>query len=187
MTQLFRPICPVNRFFCGIMLIMEHYILHFDGSCGPQNPGGTAAYGYILSQSGKRLTQNHAVIGSGPAMSNNLAEFHALAAGLYAMLDIQNYLNITKQGSLYTGAHLQVYGDSKLVINIMNKKWKAHADGLYYPAALDAFAAVNKLRRANCRVFFDWIPRERNTAADDLSKAHYVKIALIGKELALAA
>lgn len=145
---------------------MKDYILHFDGSCGPANPGGTAAYGYILTESGQELASNSRVIDTGPKMSNNYAEFHALACGMTALSQIEAYYETIHPGP----AHLQVYGDSKLVINIMNKRWKASPDKLYYPAAEFAFHAMNKLRKLKVKVSFDWVPRTQNQACDTLSK-----------------
>lgn len=140
---------------------MDIYTLHFDGSCGPKNPGGTAAYGFSLRCGDKRLAAEHGVIGSGPAMSNNVAEFTALFKGLEAF-----------HTQSHTPAFLQVRGDSQIVINIMSKKWKAHSDKMYYQAYLETEAITRAIRRTNVHITFDWIPREQNTECDDLSKAH---------------
>lgn len=143
---------------------MSIYKLYFDGSCGPKNPGGIAAYGYVLLRAGEEqpIETGSGVIGTGAGMSNNLAEFYALQAGLRSFI---------KQA--YTGTkYLQVYGDSNLVIQIMNKHWKAKSDKLYFPAYEMADHILREVRRSGVTVTFDWIPREQNTLCDDLSKAH---------------
>jgi ribonuclease HI len=147
---------------------MTIYTLYFDGSCGPVNPGGTAAYGFTLSRNGENLEEGHAVVGCGPKMSNNYAEFAGLAAGLKAV-----------ESQLIPGhgrAVLNVFGDSQIVINIMSKRWRANPDKLYYPAWEEAFEVLRRLRQAGVTVFFDHIPREMNTECDRLSKVHTDKV-----------
>lgn len=141
---------------------MEIYTLHFDGSCGPRNPGGTAAYGFVLATSCGELERGNGVIGSGPQMSNNFAEFVALEKGLNAFC--RNHGTTER-------VHLQVFGDSQLVIKIMNRFWVASHDKLYYPAYMDALHLLSLIRKAGHRVTFDYIPRELNTVCDELSKA----------------
>lgn len=151
---------------------MRIFTLHFDGSCGPKNPGGTAAYGYAISETGKEVPveTGHGIIGSGPAMSNNLAEFTALAEGLLAFSKL-----------LLINPFLQVKGDSKLVINVMNKRWQPKPDKLYYPAYERASHILHLLRIRGVQVTFDHVYREQNQLCDDLSKldtkGDYAKLA----------
>jgi ribonuclease HI len=142
---------------------MKTHTLHFDGSCWV-NPGGTAAFGYVLQGEDLHLDKS-GVIGTGPEMSNNLAEFYALAKGLEAYAE-----NI---GS----GHLQVFGDSEMVIKMMNRvlrtqELKGNPDKLYYPAYEGAVEIMNTLLLRGTKIDFSWIPREENTVCDDLSKAH---------------
>jgi ribonuclease HI len=142
---------------------MANYTLHFDGSCGPKNPGGTAAYGFILTKDGETVESGHGILGTGEGMTNNKAEFYALAMGLHSF-----YNNVPD----LKGSVLHVYGDSKLVINIMNKHWRAKPDKPYYSAYDDALTRLLGLRSAGVTVYFDWVPRSKNQKCDDLSKAH---------------
>lgn len=98
-------------------------------------------------------------------MTNNLAEFCALAFGLEKLTDFMD-----KDG--FTPRLLSVYGDSMLVVNIMNKKWRAKEDKPYSPGYEHAIKVLRKLRKAGVKVTFDWIPREQNQECDDLSNAH---------------
>lgn len=139
---------------------MDHFCLHFDGSCWP-NPGGTAAYGYVLSHNGGTVDSGHGVINTGPGMSNNVSEFCALYKGLQSFL--------TKVPGV---AHLSVLGDSNLVIQVMNKKWRANKDKLYWTAYDSSASLVRRIRNHGSTVTFDWIPRALNTKCDELSKAH---------------
>lgn len=136
---------------------MELWTLKFDGSCWP-NPGGKACYGYILYLHNDVIMDGEGVVGDGPGMSNNVAEFAALTKGLGAVL--RSYVPIK---------NLAVKGDSQLVINIMSGKWKGKS-GLYYNYAQDAKRLVAELRKSGVNITFDWIPREENQDCDDLSK-----------------
>lgn len=138
------------------------YTLHFDGSCWP-NPGGTAAYGYKL-QTPTGTLRDHGVIGTGPNMSNNVSEYFALCKGL------ESFLEINKASYCI----LRIYGDSQLVINQMNKKWKIK-EGLYKEYADKAVGLKITARKRGAIVSFDWIPRDKNEDCDILSKLHLEK------------
>lgn len=149
---------------------MEIYTLHFDGSCWP-NPGGTAALGFVLTDpSGKDIVSSHEVIGQvigqGTGMTNNFAEFFALARGLKAVSDFP----VQKETRL-----LKVYGDSNLVIQIMAGAYRSRRDRAYYTAYDTAEKISRKLRTSGWQITYDWIPRELNTKCDYLSKAHLVE------------
>lgn len=148
---------------------MALYKLYFDGSCGPKNPGGTAAHGFVLLREGQEepVRVGSGVIGTGTGMTNNLAEFHALDQGLCAFISCHE-----APGARHA---LQVYGDSQLVVNIMNRHWKARPGKAYYESYANAVLNLGIIRRAGYVVSFDWIPREKNQLCDDLSKAHQEK------------
>ena len=142
---------------------MISHTLHFDGSCGPKNPGGTAAYGFALYRTGEQepYKTGHGIIGTGSGMTNNLAEFHALAAGLRDFYEDHK----TQRSGLLT-----VYGDSNLVIQIMNGVWRARPGKAYYEAYETAMTALMGVRRLGIRVTLDWVPRGQNAVADGLSR-----------------
>jgi len=58
----------------------------FGGCCEPRNPGGHAAYGAVMTAAGQTLWKASAYVGSGPRMSNNVAEYCGLAAVLTHLL-----------------------------------------------------------------------------------------------------
>lgn len=136
--------------------------VHFDGSCWP-NPGGTAAYGYVVRlPNGERLT-GHGVIGTSKAMSNNVAEFHSAWQGILRALDAPREHKITE---------IETIGDSQLVVNVMKGYWRAKSDKLYHTEYLKTQNAWRLARERGISVSFKWIPREENTECDDLSKEH---------------
>lgn len=152
---------------------MIEYTLHFDGSCWP-NPSGVAAYGFLLKLELTGIVDSgHGVIGSGPLMSNNLAEFYALTMGLNSLRE-----RITTHTAHIT--RLKVYGDSDLVVKMMTRvqrtgESKGDYEKLYYPAYISAIESLRSILRSGVYVDFKWIPREENQECDDLSKVHLDK------------
>lgn len=58
------------------------FIAFIDGACEPVNPGGTASYGVVVKSDGVTIFTDSAVVGSGLAISNNVAEYSGLLAFL---------------------------------------------------------------------------------------------------------
>jgi ribonuclease HI len=124
----------------------------FDGGCGPRNPGGHATYGAVVKDSnGKRIFADSGYLGVGPQMSNNVAEY----AGICAVMEFLISNNIQQA---------TIYGDSKLVVKQLNRKWKARG-GLYFETYKRAIVLRDKLPN----VIIKWIPREMNAEADSLA------------------
>lgn len=138
---------------------MANYVIHFDGSCWP-NPGGVAAYGYTIDKDGVEIAAVPGIVPElGGVTSNNVAEFYALYEALEAI------------PSVTSDDTIDVFGDSQIVINIMNRKWKSSVDKLYFGAYCMAAERRDYLEFARgVNLSFKWIPREDNTRCDDLSK-----------------
>jgi len=141
--------------------MLEVYI---DGAAEP-NPGGTASYGVVVLRPGgwyanqhETIWEDYGIIGSGPKMSNNLAEYCALLKFL-EWFDKQPVENVI------------VYSDSKLLVNQMNYEWEIRR-GLYKQYALQCISWM--VRNADFwkgRIKFEWIPREENIADELTVKA----------------
>jgi len=140
--------------------------IYFDGACGPVNPGGTAAYGFLIKKSGRIISQGSEIIGRGQGMTNNLAEYHGLIAALKALLD---------DDSVQPKDSIAIYTDSSLVFNMISKNWgwnknktvwHPHKDHDHLKKLL--FEALSLLENLNYTI--KWVPREQNQPADDLSK-----------------
>jgi len=130
-----------------------------DGACEPVNPGGTATYGLVIKQKHDTLLRQGQAIGSGKEMSNNVAEY----SGLIALL-------VWYKAEKRTDS-VQIYSDSDLLVKQMTGLYRAKKGkkrGLYYPYYEQAVALINEIGRS--RLHFEWIPREENTEADELSK-----------------
>ena len=140
---------------------MSEYLICFDGSCSPKNPGPNAGWGYIVVKNGITFAQDFGQCSGQSVYSNNYAEFQALYEALKQM---KNHLQISDK--------LFIRGDSALVINIMRGKWRPKDSGIYFPAYLLANNALTCIRRDRVHVSIDWVPREMNTVADALSTTY---------------
>lgn len=128
---------------------------YFDGACWP-NPGGTASAGVFISallDNGKSvLLEDGYEIGTGKAMSSNVAEYAAL-------IRILEFL-VTD----YSNARILIRGDSVMVIKQMQGLWKVK-HGLYVDLANKAKALIKKFTD----ISFKWIPRDKNERCDTLA------------------
>jgi ribonuclease HI len=124
----------------------EVWRMYFDGSLKLQGAGAAILF---IAPRGEQL--KYALQLLFPA-SNNAAEYEALIHGL----NIAISLGIKR---------LMVYGDSLVVISQINKEWDYSNDsmGKYY-------TAVRKLEDKFKGLEFHYVERDRNTAADALSK-----------------
>ena len=130
-------------------------VLYFDGACLPRNPGGVATFGWVLEWDGKKEKGEGVETENG---TNNIAEYAGLIAGLEKALE---------KGI----EEIVVRGDSQLVIYQLEGIYRVKSPRLlpYYRRARDLL--IKKFKRA----FLEWIPREENSEADELSTMAYVK------------
>jgi ribonuclease HI len=132
---------------------------YFDGSCGPRNPGGTAAWGFVIKNKEEEvIAQGCGRALKGKLASNNVGEFE----GLY-----QAMLVIAKE---YPKAKVTFNGDATLVINIMNGEAVARR-GRYLPYYQKTIALALPFIEKKLWTFV-WIPRALNSEADNLSQFH---------------
>jgi broad specificity phosphatase PhoE/ribonuclease HI len=123
-------------------------IVEADG--GSRGNPGPAGYGAVVrdAATGDVLAERFAALG---VATNNVAEYSGLIAGLAAAAELG-------------AARVAVKMDSKLVVEQMSGRWQIKNAGLR-PLAAEAAALVGKF----AGVTFEWIPRERNKAADALA------------------
>lgn len=135
---------------------MKTITAYFDGCCEPVNPGGHASFGAVVLIDGETVFEASEYVGHGPAMSNNVAEYSGCIAVLKHLIAREDFDK---------DQPVTVFGDSKLVVMQLTKKWKVKR-GLYVPfyhAAAGLVQCFNNLR-------LQWIPRDQNSLADALSK-----------------
>jgi len=131
------------------------YIAYFDGACEP-NPGGTVAYGVIISKDGEVIWQSADIYEPEPGLkgqtTNNVGEYAALIVVLQWLAEQKLF-----------EADITVRGDSKPVIEQMFGDWKIKG-GAYVALARQAYGLTQRFRK----IAGEWIQRDLNTVADGL-------------------
>ena len=123
-------------------------IVEADG--GSRGNPGPAGYGAVVrdADSGEVLAERAASLGR---VTNNVAEYQGLLAGLRAAVELEP-------------AAVEVRMDSKLVVEQMSGRWRVK-----HPDLQPLHAQGRELARVLPAVTFGWIPRERNSYADRLA------------------
>lgn len=129
--------------------------LYSDGG-SRANPGdsGLGIAGYHVSVDGHR----ECIFEKGVYLancSNNFAEYLALIQAL-------NYATSTDY------KNIELYSDSKLVVEQVNGRWKVKSPDLK-ELANAAIERVQNLKKGGAQVTLQWIPREKNVHADSLA------------------
>ena len=117
---------------------------------GSRGNPGPAGYGAVVRShpTGEVLVERYGSLG---VATNNVAEYTGLIEGLKGALELH-------------ATEVDVRMDSKLVVEQMSGRWQIKHPGLR-PLAAQAATLVSRFER----VGFEWIPRERNKAADALA------------------
>ena len=141
--------------------------IYFDGACeaksagSPGNPGGVATAGWIiLDKAGGNIAQTAQFVKEGEGATNNIAEWTALGFALRWLKDNKNCKS----------KRLLIRGDSKLVICQLTDQWQVKAEHLAKYKAR-CLTLLQEMELASWAA--EWIPRERNANADELSKQAY--------------
>lgn len=142
-----------------------------DGACAPINPGGIATYGLVVYKEKECLHRDYKVVGKGPNMSNNVAEYAALIALLDWLQEEESQWARTDGLDLrdYLSLNLVVHSDSNLLVQQMQGVFKVKK-GLYLSYYLKAKTLFDDNSHWKDRIVFKWVSRELNTEADNLSK-----------------
>lgn len=138
---------------------MHKYIIYFDGSCRPINPGGIMGIGfYILSPEKEVIYSFSDWYPENPENSSNKAEALSAYKALEWLFD-----NTPKED--HDNMIVSLRGDSSVVCKKMGQP-NQEFSGYYAEVAEDLyFLSQNSFKK----VYFDWIPREQNIQADELS------------------
>jgi len=124
---------------------------------GPQNPGGYMGAGVVIHETNEEPHYIHKGYKKDGSNSNNKAEYLALEIAL-------DKLRYEHDKDVF------IYGDSNLVIQQMSGKWKIKG-GMYSEIAFRCQSKLEwLLQNQELQITFKWIPREKNTVADELSK-----------------
>jgi ribonuclease HI len=129
--------------------------IRFDGACWP-NPGGSQRfhYGWVLLRDGAVVSQGHGKIRESCPRTNNSAEFFGLMEALLYVQAMKLDLDL-----------LEINGDSMLVVKLVRGDWRAKKPHLQELRN----QCLRILREMDVNWKIDWIPREENTLADEMS------------------
>lgn len=144
---------------------MAKFKCFFDGCCVPKNPFGGMGYGWaVMDGLSTSLQPDRDTIEYGTGYKPASLENSANTAEYLAFIGLVEWLLLnTKEND-----EILIFGDSKLVVEQMNGAWRIK-EGLYVSTALDAELFYRELtRKRKCTL--KWIPRERNSYADELSR-----------------
>jgi len=123
------------------------YKLFFDGACRG-NPGPATFGGVIYNKEGEEIDHFKSFLGK---TTNNVAEYCGLLAGL----NRAKILNIT---------HLEVYGDSNLVIKQVSGQWKIKKDHLK-----TIYNQIKQVEKFFTSIKYEHVYRHKNKRADALA------------------
>lgn len=134
---------------------------YFDGACEPRNPGGHIGYGALIEVDGNTIFEHSGYLQASSDNSNNVAEY----------LAFESLINFIIEKRMHERHTIYFYGDSKLVIMQMAGIWRMNG-GYYIPIAK---RCLNKLECfSKPKTHFQWLPREKNFKADELSKRELI-------------
>lgn len=145
---------------------MNILAIYCDGLCEPRNPGGYACWAWLAkSPEGKTIRTFYGCLGSGAGMSNNLAEYEAVLQALRYTLDRAAML-------AERGLSVRLHADSQLVIRQISGEYRVNAPHLIERCA-EARKLAKQIEEAGVPIAFQWIQRELNDEADQLSRQAY--------------
>lgn len=130
---------------------MAHFPkLRIEADGGSRGNPGPAGYGAVVKdpKTGDVLAERAGWLGEA---TNNVAEYSGLIAGLKAAAEIN------------PDAFLEIWMDSKLVVEQMSGNWKIKHEHLR-ALAMEANALIDR-----SKVKFEWMPRHENSTADALA------------------
>jgi ribonuclease HI len=130
-------------------------LVNVDGLCEPINPNGIACYGYVIYKDGEKVEEGYDVVDH-PNPSNNVAEYMAFIKALEKLIE----LGLTED--------VLVRSDSQLLIFQLKGIYTVKA-----PRIIPLYEKAMALIRQFKKIRFEWVPREENEEADELSRRAY--------------
>ena len=130
-------------------------VIYVDGSV-TGNPGGVVGYGWSCPE--EKQSGFGAAFSGGGSATNNVSEYIGVAAAMIWALDY-----------VPKGKKILVRCDSELTVNQLNGLWRVKHANLK-PIAAIVHMMIETLSERGVTVAAEWIPRENNRVADDLSR-----------------
>ena len=139
------------------MELFESTIVYIDGACEPHNPGGHMGWGVWCREPELRLS---GYAPPHPMNSNNVAEYRALVEALRVLRVLSEHIR----------GPIEIRSDSQLLVKQMSGMWDVNK-GRYVDTYREAMRLYAQYPSQS--LIFHWVPREANTAADELSHAEF--------------
>lgn len=133
------------------------YRLFCDSSVYP-NPGGLAAFGFVLFRDEQVIEKGYGAIGNHPGTDSLKAEYVALSQGLLALVKHISEKNATAD----------IFCDFKFIVDQLTGVCRKKPKFCPEKQLLDFHIAY--LRDMKVTLNFKWVPREHNKIADALAK-----------------
>ncbi len=127
--------------------------VYTDGRAEP-NPG-LGTYGFVVYEGGRRIYSEHGL--AGREVTNNYAEYYCLIKALEHLATRRD-------------EEITVFSDSTLLVNQMSGKWRFKR-GNYS----DKYLRAKELAASFPRLEFEWVPREKNSEADELTNIAFAQ------------
>lgn len=138
------------------------WIVTFDGCCWP-NPGGVMGAGWVVDADGETVTGNTSQRPQ-TRSSSNTAEWFACGFALLAAAKLTHRAR---------PALLIVRGDSQLILNQLSGTWNCNVP-LHASCRRRCLQLIETINPQTWRA--EWVPREHNTQADELSRRAYREV-----------
>jgi ribonuclease HI len=139
-------------------------VINTDSAIEPFNPNGILTWAFIAKKGGQVIHQDTKIIGWGKGMTNNRGEMAAVVAAMLWLI------KLPKEKQMQA----LIQSDSQLIVNQCKGVYQCHDEILLPMKHLIDKAKIRYSRD----IIFRWIPREKNTEADALSRSLYTEKAL---------
>jgi len=139
----------------------KELVIHTDGACSGKNPGGVAAYGYLIEEGSRTVREDYGILKTGEGATNNFAEYMAPIKALqWLRSSKERYENIDK---------ITLMSDSQLLVNQINGDWSVKSSNI-----VDLYEQLKNLisefENKSISVEFTHIRRDKNGRADGLAQ-----------------
>ena len=136
--------------------------VYFDGLCQPCNPKGIACYAFIIKGKENIIYSEYGLAAEpfSANATNNVAEYTGIIKALEWLI-----------ANGYENENIVIKGDSQLVISQIKRQFKVKASKII-PLYRKVMSLISKFH--NIQV--EWIPREQNKEADELTNCAYRKV-----------
>jgi ribonuclease HI len=140
------------------MATLTHLTVYVDGA-SRSNPGHAACAFLVSLEGNDPFKTDKRYLGD--KITNNQAEYQGIASALAYLVEL---ITSSPAGSF---SDITIHSDSQLVVEQINGAWKVRNAELRAPCQ-ECQEHLRTLRDRGHKVDLKWIPRERNSRADQL-------------------